>query len=224
MAAIQAQDGDALEAAVEKEGAEEVGEQSGATLYEDDDGDTVAIKDDVLVVAGSKELLEAALEQREADDRLTEEVFEQSLEDLPDEGLVRAYGDLGALIENDPETADARKVEWVAALDTFGLTAERGGGRDRDRLQPGHRGRPRRGGPARRGGRRVAGRRARPRARWRVGLPGPEPGLRASPRPRGRPSTHRDTGTTRPASSSSRSSSTSRSTTTSSASWTATCP
>ena len=97
--------------------------QSGATLYEDSDGDTFAIEDDVLVVAGSRELLDAALEQRDGDDRLTEDTFDEGLEGLPEDALVKVYGDIGALIESDPETEEARKVQWVAALDTFGLTA-----------------------------------------------------------------------------------------------------
>ena len=123
VAAIQAKDKEALENAVEKEGAESTGEKSGATLYEDSDGDTFAIEDDVLVVAGSPELLDAALEQREADDRLTEDTFEEGLEGLAEDALVKVYGDLAALIESDPETEQARKVEWISALDTFGLTA-----------------------------------------------------------------------------------------------------
>ena len=123
VAAIQAQDADALERLVEGEGAERQGESSGADLYEDSDGDTFAIEDDVLVVAGSRELLEGALEQRESDDRLTEDIFQDGLDGLPDDALVKVYGDIGALVESDPGTEQARRVEWVAALDTFGLTA-----------------------------------------------------------------------------------------------------
>ena len=74
----------------------------------------------MLVVAGSRELLDAALEQRDADGRLTEDTFEEGLADLPEEALIKVYGDIGALIESDPETEQARKVKWVAALDTFG--------------------------------------------------------------------------------------------------------
>ena len=53
--------------------AEEKGESSGAKVYEDDDGDAFAIEDDVLVVADSRKRLDEALEQRDGDDRLTEE-------------------------------------------------------------------------------------------------------------------------------------------------------
>lgn len=123
VAAIQAGDKDALVDAVEREGAKRTGEKNGATLYEDNDGDRFAIEDDVLVVAGSERLLDQALEQRDSDDRLTEDTFEDGLADLPGDALVKVYGDLAALIENDPDTAAARKVKWVDALDTFGLTS-----------------------------------------------------------------------------------------------------
>ena len=121
--AIQVNDKGKLEEAIEKEKAAEAGEKSGAKLYEDNDGDAFAIEDDVLVVASSKRRLEAALEQRDADGRLTEEIFDKGTEGLPKEALVRVYGDLQKLIASDPDTADARKVKWVDALRTFGLTA-----------------------------------------------------------------------------------------------------
>ena len=121
--AIQVKDKGKLEDALEKEKAKEAGEKSGAKLYEDDDGDAFAIEDDVLVVASSKSKLDAALEQRDADGRLTEETFDKATEGLPKEALLRVYGDLQKLIASDPETADARKVKWVNALRTFGVTA-----------------------------------------------------------------------------------------------------
>jgi hypothetical protein len=121
--AIQAKDAGKLEDAVKAEKAEEVGEKSGATIYEDDDGDPFAVKDDVLIVAGSRRQLDAALAQREADDRLTEERFDDATEGLPKDALVRVYGDLQRILASDPTTADARKVKWVRALRTFGATA-----------------------------------------------------------------------------------------------------
>jgi hypothetical protein len=123
VAAVQAKDGDKLKDLVEKENPKEDGEKSGAKLYRDEDGDSFAIKDDVLIVAGSKRLLENGLEQREKDDRLDEETFEKGLEGLPEDSLLRVYGDVEALLESDPDAKDARKVEWVAALRTLGLTA-----------------------------------------------------------------------------------------------------
>jgi len=121
--AIQVKDKGKLEDALDKEKAEEAGEKSGAKLYEDEDGDAFAVEDEVLVVASSKQKLEAALEQRDADDRLTEETFDKGTAGLPKDALLRVYGDLQKLIASDPDTADARKVKWVDALRTFGLAA-----------------------------------------------------------------------------------------------------
>lgn len=120
--AIQAEDGDKLADVLEKSGAEKSGERSGATIYEDD-GDRFAIKDDTLVVAGSDELLNAALTRAQGDDHLTEDEFDASLEGLPGEALLRTYFDVQGLLAADPDTRDALEVEWVKALRTFGLTA-----------------------------------------------------------------------------------------------------
>ena len=118
--AVQAKSKDKLEEAIKGEKPKKDGEKNGATIYRDDDGDTFAVKDDVLVVAGSKRLLETALAQREADDRLTEDTFDEAMEDLPDDALLRVSGDLQKLLASDPETQEARKVKWVNALRTFG--------------------------------------------------------------------------------------------------------
>lgn len=123
VAAIQANDGERLTELIERDGPEEVGEVDGATLYEDSDGDAFAIDGETLVVAGTRELLEGALAQRDADDRLTEEAFGERVEGLPEDAAVRATADLQALIEADPDTMPAREVAWVAALRDFGVSA-----------------------------------------------------------------------------------------------------
>ena len=119
--AIQVKDAGKLEDLIKKEG-EEKGETAGAKIYEDDDGDAFAIEEEVLVVANDRRRLDAALEQRDGDDRLTEDKFNESVDGLPKEALVKLGGDLQKLIESDPDTADARKVAWVKALRTFGAT------------------------------------------------------------------------------------------------------
>ncbi len=121
--AIQTKDADKLEQVVKRENAKEDGEKNGAQLYKDDDGDSFAVKDDVLIVAGTRRQLEDALAQREADDRLTEETFDEGTENLPKDALLRVYGDLQKMLAADPSTRDARKVKWVQALRTFGATA-----------------------------------------------------------------------------------------------------
>lgn len=122
VAAIQTEDGDTLQELVERD-SEEIGQAGGATIYRADDEDTVAgVKEDVLVLASSEDLLREALEQREGDDRLREEDFEDALEGLPEDAIARVYGDLEALIGDDPETEAARRVPWVASLRTLGAT------------------------------------------------------------------------------------------------------
>lgn len=120
--AVQTESADKLQEVVKREKAKEDGEKNGATIYRDDDGDAFATKDDVLIVAGSRRLLENALAQREADDRLTEEDFDKGTEGLPKDGLVRVYGNLQRILRADPDTANARKVKWVNALRTFGAS------------------------------------------------------------------------------------------------------
>ncbi len=122
VAAIQARDSEALDRLVEKTQPEEQGEVAGATVYEDDDT-VFAIEDDIVVFAGTRQLLESALERADGGDGLDPDTFEESLDGLPGEALARAYIDLQALIEQDPDTEPARRVDWVAALRTMGLTA-----------------------------------------------------------------------------------------------------
>jgi len=122
VAAIEVKDQGKLEDLVKRDETKETGEQDGAKLYEDSSGDTFAIEDGVLIVAGTRALLDAALEQRDSDGRLTAEVFEEATADLSDDALVRLSTDLEQLIAADPATEPARKVEWVSALRTLGVT------------------------------------------------------------------------------------------------------
>jgi hypothetical protein len=119
--AIQAKDGGKLEDVLKKSGAKEVGEKSGAKIYENG-GSTFAIKDDVLVVADTRKTLEAAIDTHEGDDHFDEDTFNKSLEGLPESALIRLYVDVQGLLQADPSTKDAQKVKWVSALRTLGLT------------------------------------------------------------------------------------------------------
>lgn len=120
--AIQASSPDALDSLLSEQDVEERGESGGAKIYKDDDGDEFAVKDDVLIVAGNRRVLDGALETREGDDSLTEEKFEAGLDELPPEALIRVYVDVAALLHASPEAKDALKVKWVDALRTGGLT------------------------------------------------------------------------------------------------------
>ena len=121
VAAVRANDKDKLDALVEKQHPQKTGEASGATLYKD--GDTVfAVKDDLVVLANSEADLKAALGRADGDDHLDEDTFNKGLEGLSDSALVRIYTDVEALLKNDPSTADARRVKWIAALRQVGAT------------------------------------------------------------------------------------------------------
>lgn len=101
----------------------EVGEASGATIYEDESGDATALDEDVVVAADSREKLEQALATHDGADHLSESRFDDGLDDLPAEALVRVYGDMQSLLGTSPETERAKAVPWVGALRTLGATA-----------------------------------------------------------------------------------------------------
>jgi hypothetical protein len=123
-------DGDKLRELVKKEGqSRESGKVGGETAYESDDGSVVIVKGDLLVGANDRPTLQAAIDRKDGDDKLTEEQFKGAFGDLPESTLVKVYGDAQKLLESDPATATARQVKWVAGLRTFGVTvaAERDG-------------------------------------------------------------------------------------------------
>ena len=98
MAAIKAKDEDALDKLIDKTKPKKIGEESGATLYQD--GDTVfAVEDDTVVFAGNRQQLTQALARADGDDHLDEDTFNEGLEGLPDSALARVYADLEALLE-----------------------------------------------------------------------------------------------------------------------------
>lgn len=121
VAALQVTDKDALDSLVEKTGAEKQGEVAGATEYQDS-GTYFAVDDDVVVLAGSKELLESALKRAEDGQSLSEDDFDTGLEGLPDDALARVYVDVQGLLGQSEEGQAAQKIEWVGALTTLGLT------------------------------------------------------------------------------------------------------
>ena len=121
VAAIQAKDKDALENLIDKTKVTKTGEESGATLYKDEDT-VFAVKDDTVILAGDPQQLTQALKRADGDDHLDEDAFNEGLDGLPDNALARVYTDLEALLKSDPSTADARKIKWVNALRTLGVT------------------------------------------------------------------------------------------------------
>jgi hypothetical protein len=76
----------------------------------------------MVVLANDDALLKQALERADGDDHFGEDAFNQGLSGLPDNALARVYADVEALLKNDPSSADARRIRWVAALRELGLT------------------------------------------------------------------------------------------------------
>ncbi len=122
VAAMEAKDGDALDKLVDKAEARKTGEASGATLYESGDS-RFAVEGDMVVFANSDAQLKQALARADGDDHFDEDAFNDGLDGLPLSALARLYIDLETLLKADPDTTDARKVRWIAALRTLGMTA-----------------------------------------------------------------------------------------------------
>jgi hypothetical protein len=121
VAALEVKDTDKLDSLIEKTGAKKQGEVAGATVYQDQDT-SFAVDDDVVVLAGSRELLDAALKRADGGDSLSEDDFDKGLEGLPDDALARVYVDVQGLLGQSEDAAAARKIKWVEALRTLGLT------------------------------------------------------------------------------------------------------
>ena len=119
--ALKAKDKGKLEDLVDKLKPRKTGEASGATLYRDSDT-SFAVKDDMVVLANDDGLLKQALERADGDDHFSEDAFNKGMSGLPDNALARVYTDVEALLKNDPSSADARRIRWVAALRELGLT------------------------------------------------------------------------------------------------------
>jgi hypothetical protein len=121
VAALQVKDTDKLDSLVEKTKAKEQGDVAGATVYQD--GDTFfAVKDDVVVLGGSRQLLEDALKRADGGDSLSEDDFNAALDGLPESALARVYVDVQGLLGQGEGAQAARKIAWVDALRKLGLT------------------------------------------------------------------------------------------------------
>jgi Protein of unknown function (DUF3352) len=121
VAALQVSDTDALDSLIEKTNAQQRGEVAGATVYQAADT-FFAVDDDMVVLAGSRDLLEAALERADGGDSLSEDDFNAALEGLPEDVLARVYVDVQGLLGRSEDARAARRIEWVDSLRTLGLT------------------------------------------------------------------------------------------------------
>jgi Protein of unknown function (DUF3352) len=122
VAALETDDEDALDNLVDESGAKETGETAGATKYEDG-GTIFAVDGAMVVLAGSEKALDQALERADGDGGLSKDDYEGALEGLPANSLASVYADLEELIGTSADGKAARKVKWVDALRTLGLTA-----------------------------------------------------------------------------------------------------
>jgi Protein of unknown function (DUF3352) len=117
-----ATDQGALDDLIDKLEPTKVGEASGAALYSDGDSFT-AVEGDEVVFANDESELKRALVRADGDEHFDEDSFDKALDELPESALVRIYTDLEELLQSDPGAVDARKVKWIGALRTLGLTA-----------------------------------------------------------------------------------------------------
>ena len=121
VAALQVDDKDALQSLIDKTKPQKRGEVGGATVYQD--GTTFfGVKDDVVVLAGSRALLEAALKRADGGDHLSESDFEAGLKGLPSDALARVYVNVQGLLSQSEGAKAARRIQWVDAVRTLGLT------------------------------------------------------------------------------------------------------
>ena len=98
------------------------GKVNGVRLWQNQRGKGwLAIDGDVFVATGSREQLERALERRRADGRMSEAQFDEALEGLPDDALVRAKADPRALLEDFPRLRGALAQRWIASLRYAGV-------------------------------------------------------------------------------------------------------
>ena len=122
--ALETQDAGKLEDLATKD-TRDAGESEGYDIYQGQEDDTwLAIKDEVLVLSDTEEMLKDALAQRGEDDRLTEDDVDAAFEDLPEDAPARAYANVKALLAASPDSEKALEVEWVDHIETFGLSAD----------------------------------------------------------------------------------------------------
>ena len=120
VAALQVKDKDALDSLVEKTGAKKQGEVAGATVYQDRDT-SFAVNDDMVVLAGSRELLEprsSAPTPVTGCPRATSTRGSRACPRTPSRGSTWTCRACSARAT----AKSARKIPWVAALRTLGLT------------------------------------------------------------------------------------------------------
>ena len=105
-----------------KRSATRIGSSHGSDVYRSRTGEAVTLTNGVLVQAPTPQELDQALSRAGGSDHMTESDFQARVVGLPSDALVKVGGDLQALLSQSANGGTARKVAWVNALQTFGLT------------------------------------------------------------------------------------------------------
>jgi hypothetical protein len=102
-------------------GDRQTGTRDGASIYSAGGSATFAVDGATLVFSDSPAELNAALDRHAHGGGLTSSQLSQRFRGLPQNGLLQISGDLQATLAQ-PSAASARKVPWVAALRSYGVS------------------------------------------------------------------------------------------------------
>jgi hypothetical protein len=118
--ALKVEDEDKARELIESQGGKKAGTAEGADIYSGS-GSTYAIQDGTVVFASTRQQIDDALKRHADDSGMTTDDFDALLGGLGDEdALLRTGLDVGATIDSNPNSTEARKIKWVDALENFG--------------------------------------------------------------------------------------------------------
>jgi hypothetical protein len=116
--AIETRGGE-IERVLERAGLERGSDVAGGTLYRLDGGGwSAAVEGDVLVFGEDEQAVREALNRRDSGDGLDEETVHEHLGDLPEDNLLRGFGTLARIAENEPLSRFANDG-FVEALESW---------------------------------------------------------------------------------------------------------
>ncbi|HEY7706043.1 MAG TPA: hypothetical protein VH968_02600 [Gaiellaceae bacterium] len=108
-----------IERVLEKAGFERSAEVAGGALYGLEDGGwAVAVEGDVLVFGEDEQVVREALNRRDSGGGLDEDAVQEQLGDLPEDNLLRGFGTLARITENEPLSRFANDG-FVQALESW---------------------------------------------------------------------------------------------------------
>jgi Protein of unknown function (DUF3352) len=120
--ALKVDDEGAAEDFVKKD-ANKIATFEGTDLYKERGDTYVAVKDGVIVVADTRDDLEAAITRHDGDEGMTKDDLDARFAGLEGDGLLKIGVNAQQLLaeSKDPEAVRARKVKWVGALRDVGF-------------------------------------------------------------------------------------------------------